>query len=110
MNRSRQGRLDREIAAALAATSRSSELPRSRRPGDDDPELWSDRDVAAAIRRHLARQYPSDLRSLRKFGEVMEEVMEEAVARRIATGAAGTRAEIWEAILADHRPSSGRSS
>lgn len=106
MNRSRQGRLDREIAAAPAATSRSSELPRSRRPGDDDPELWSDRDVAAAIRRHLARQYPSDLHSLRKFGEVMEE----AVARRIATGAAGTRAEIWEAILADHRPGSGRSS
>jgi hypothetical protein len=60
----------------------------------DPPELWSDVELDAEIARHL-RKGPHDLKSIRRFGEIMDEMIE----RLQAGGERGTRTEIWNQIL-----------
>jgi len=72
---------------------------------DDDPELWSDQTLADRIRKHL-RRGPTSLKNVRAFGGMMDEAIE----RERAKGGVGTRAEIWERLLARYQPESPASS
>jgi hypothetical protein len=92
-------RLDAEIDAALrVAGSPEGTISQPRSMPGDDPELWSDQELADRIRRHLRRGEAS-LKSARAFGGMMDEAIE----RERAHGVAGTREELWEQILARHR-------
>ena len=57
---------------------------------NDPPELWSDAELRHELEKHL-RRGPHSLKAIRRFHEMMDEWIE----RKVATGARGSRVELW---------------